>query len=256
MRVLSAAAGVVLVLVLLIRAQEDTSAAPAAVLTPVVDTTVETPRDTVARSAPQPEDAVADTPAVENAASLVVTTQPEGAVVVLDDNPCGRTPVTLEDILPGPHVIVLKKKGYFVKKVAVSVSAGAREELEFLLVAPARLAVTSDPVATVAIDGADKGNTPLVVGTLKPGTHEIVVRAEGGRNATRKVTLENGGADSLHFALQPAGGSSTEPGETTISGVREPGESRVSSVLNRVALGVFVGFSLLILLIELTQGRE
>src|SRR5205085_8125038 len=43
---------------------------------------------------------------------LVVTTEPSGATVTIDDEPARISPVTLRSVAPGEHRVVVQLKGY------------------------------------------------------------------------------------------------------------------------------------------------
>ncbi len=56
--------------------------------------------------------------------SIEVTTTPPGALVVLDGQAKGRTPITIDDVPPGPHQLRLAKRGCVPQESAVNVAQG------------------------------------------------------------------------------------------------------------------------------------
>ncbi len=188
--------------------------------------------------------------------TLTIITVPDSAVVVFDDDVKGKSPIVLNDIIPGKHTIILKKKGYFVKKATVNVTAGSDSELTFELVKPVHLSISSEPAgATVSLNKKQVGKTPFVDGTLKPGTYDVSITLAEYKREQHAVTLESGEKDSMHVTLMPL----TKETEDTTAVIEERKEkkekSKLASILDKVALGLFVGFSIIILVIELTQDK-
>lgn len=67
------------------------------------------------------------------------------------------------------------------------------------------LIVTSDPSgATVSLDGAPAGQTPMTLRDLSAGAHTIVVSAEARVSITRTVELETGATQELAITLPPS----------------------------------------------------
>jgi PEGA domain/Protein kinase domain len=73
---------------------------------------------------PAPEKPAA--PAAAATGSLVVDSRPPGADVTIDGRPGGLTPVVLDAISPGEHVVTIILKGYRPFSTTVRVVAGAR----------------------------------------------------------------------------------------------------------------------------------
>ncbi|MBD3390772.1 MAG: PEGA domain-containing protein [Chitinivibrionales bacterium] len=179
--------------------------------------------------------------------SLAIKSVPGDAVVVIGDVMRGRTPVTVDGLAEGEHVVLIKKKGYFLKKATVAVTADSTVEVRFQLTEPLELMITSEPAgATAVFDGTEVGTTPCAVDKLKPGEHELILRFEGYTSVTRTVSLTKDSADTLHVVLEAAAGSekAAEAGS---------GRSPKSRLVNRVALGIFLAFTLVIVIVELAD---
>jgi len=100
-----------------------------ATATTTTSTQTTTPTATVtatatATSTPKP------TPTV---ATLVVSSNPSGANVFIDNNYKGFTPTTQTDIAPGTHVVLLKKEGYLDDEQTIKFEAGTTYEISFVL---------------------------------------------------------------------------------------------------------------------------
>lgn len=76
---------------------------------------------------------------VEARPTLTVTSEPTGATVTVDGAAAGRTPVTLRDLTPGPHSVVLSMSGRHPVTRNIELRAGASQEVNAALeaVAPA-----------------------------------------------------------------------------------------------------------------------
>lgn len=138
-------------------------------------------------------------------ATVVVDSQPAGAVLVLDDRPRGTTPITFF-IPPGQHRLVVRAGGA-ERAVQLTVGAGAQISHYFDLtsaapaVPPARLSVVTEPAgASVIVDGRSRGVSPLAIEGLAAGTHYLTVTSATG-SAQRTITVVDGVASEVVFAL-------------------------------------------------------
>jgi hypothetical protein len=57
---------------------------------------------------------------------LLVESRPAGASVTIDAKPVGTTPLTLESVAPGLHIVRLEREGYESWTTTVTVEAGVR----------------------------------------------------------------------------------------------------------------------------------
>ena len=135
--------------------------------------------------------------------SFRVVTEPESASVLLDDSAKGFSPCTLSRVAPGSHVLTIRKSGCYLKKAEITVDSASPPELSFVLLKPAFLRVTSNPPgAALSIDGTKEGTTPYENDKVKPGGHSVRVELKQYAAAERSLTLNNGGRDTVHFALE------------------------------------------------------
>lgn len=192
----------------------------------------------------------------QQTASLAISSVPDGAVVVIDGEPRGKTPVTISSLAAGDHDLELRKKGFYLKKATVILQPGASEDVSLELTAPASLIVTSEPSgADVSIGGKAVGTTPMQHSTLKPAEYAVRVSHDGYETFNQSVTLENGGSDSLHIVLQKV--ESQPPMQTRTEPVDTMSQNRTGlSFLDKVALGVFLAFSTVILVVELAGTED
>jgi hypothetical protein len=123
-------------------------------------------------------------------AQLRVTSVPTGAQVVLDNQAQDITPLTLQRISPGQHLVEIRKDGYQPLRRTLALLAGEKTAVEFKL-EPAKglVLIHSTPAgADVDIDGAYRGKTPLLLTDLALGDHQVVLRTEGFQ--PRKLALK------------------------------------------------------------------
>ncbi|MDE2521558.1 MAG: PEGA domain-containing protein [Methanocorpusculum sp.] len=66
-------------------------------------------------------------------ATLIVSSNPSGANIFIDNNYKGFTPTTQTGIAPGTHVVLLKKEGYLDDEQTIKFEAGTTYEISFVL---------------------------------------------------------------------------------------------------------------------------
>jgi formylglycine-generating enzyme required for sulfatase activity/predicted Ser/Thr protein kinase len=114
---------------------------------------------------------VAEAP-VANPGTVAVhlTSAPAGATVYVNDEERGQTPLDLE-IFPGKYELRLAKKYHEARAVTLTVDSPASREYELAKI-HARVAFESEPRgATVYVDGAKVGVTPVAVEAVEGGPH-------------------------------------------------------------------------------------
>jgi hypothetical protein len=137
--------------------------------------------------------------AAEASGTLVVDTNPPGVPVVIDGQPRGVTPLTLE-LAPGAHELRLATDGQ-PRIIPLTITAGGTvsQSIELPKAGPytGQLAVRSEPSgARVTVDGTPRGQTPLTLDGLMPGDHTVVL-ANDVSSVTHAVTIEAGATASL-----------------------------------------------------------
>jgi hypothetical protein len=134
---------------------------------------------------------------------LSVGTEPDSAVVVLDDSVRGMTPCTLSGIPAGNHTIILRKKGCYIKKAEVIVDSSSSKKLFFTLLKPASLWIFSEPSgAILSIDGKNEGVTPYADDKVKPGDHAISAKLKGYMLIERNLSLQNSERDTVNLIFE------------------------------------------------------
>ena len=94
--------------------------------TPVITTMAPPKKSTGHPSAAVPdEDPAVSAPALVTTGSLVVSSDPAGAEVILDNGAkVGISPVTFDSLLPGTHEVLIRKQGYSDESVLVAITIG------------------------------------------------------------------------------------------------------------------------------------
>jgi serine/threonine protein kinase len=168
---------------------------------------------------------LAPTPAVEGMGTLVVQTNPSGAVVEINGQRQGVTPLSI-DLPAGRHMLKLSSDGN-VRSMPVTMTAGGQVSQFFEMPkassALGELRVRTDPPgAQVTVDGHVYGRSPVTVEGLAPGPH--TVRLENDLGAIEQdVRIEAGTTASLVVPL-------TAPRNAPVSGwvaVRAPADLQV-----------------------------
>jgi hypothetical protein len=138
--------------------------------------------------------------------TLSVQTSPPGAVVVIDGQQRGMTPLNVQ-LKPGRHVVELVTDAD-VRTIPITITAGG-EVSQFIEIARTASALgelqirTEPPGAQVTVDGRVLGKSPLTAEGLSAGQHTVVVENELGP-VTQRVTIEAGTTASLVVPMATA----------------------------------------------------
>ena len=143
--------------------------------------------------------------AASRPATMTVDTRPAVADVFIDGRRVGATPLVLT-VQPGTHLLALRN-GEAERRVVFTAAPGAQlaQYLDLKGAEPAaqtaRLSITTDPPgAQVAIDGRQRGLSPVVVENLTAAEHGVTVTSTSG-SVERRITLEAGATKELVFSL-------------------------------------------------------
>jgi hypothetical protein len=137
-----------------------------------------------------------------------ITSEPAGAYVKVDGVLSSITP--FGGMLPsGPHQIDVQY-GNALRTQTVNVAKGRETVLHIELRADATpstgaLEITTEPAAGagVWVDGTPRGNAPVKVDQLAPGSHDVIVKTARD-SVTRKIDVQAGVVSSLIVSLNTA----------------------------------------------------
>ncbi len=132
------------------------------------------------------------------ATRLMVTTTSKTATLALDDKAAVAMPF-VEQVEPGPHVLLIKAPGYRDVRREVVAVEGAVVAIEVPLAElPAQLMVNSSRGGDLLVDGSAHGSLPLPSPIKLPaGARNVVVLSRGSEAFVQAVTLERGKTFSL-----------------------------------------------------------
>lgn len=155
---------------------------------------------------------------------------PSGLAVVVDGTKRGITPLTIS-LLAGDHQVEIQgARGSRTLPVTVTGGATVSQYVELGgATAPetGRLDVSTSPAgAQVAVDGAARGTSPLVLDALPAGEHTVTL-TRGGTLVTRTVQVTAGGTATMFLTL---GAAPETPAVGTVGGyvsMRAPFEMQV-----------------------------
>jgi hypothetical protein len=142
---------------------------------------------------------------------------PSGAAVYVDSVPRGTTPVSIQGVASGSHTVKFTLTGYQDVTRSVTVMNGETTQVSATFAAASAgtggLNISSVPAgATITIDGANKGTTPVVITGLDAGTHSLKLSKAGYRDYSSSPTVVGGKTKVLAFTLQAGSGPSPGPG--------------------------------------------
>jgi len=145
-----------------------------------------------------------------------ISSNPKGARVVFDGTAKGVTPVTLNDIAAGIHVLELEYSGYMPWKSTVDVPEADIKDISINLTSkpesqPGWIVVSSKPEnASVTLDGNYVGRTPansaLNLDGISPGEYAIVLALPGFRPYSTKVKVSPNLVSLVNTTLIPVSG--------------------------------------------------
>ena len=157
--------------------------------------------------------------------SYQLDTEPAGATITLDGAAIGTTPATLE-LMQGPRQLQVALPGYRDESLFVEAKAGETRALDRMMLvrADARLRILSSPVgASITLDGAFRGVTPLELALESGKPHELIAFKAGHERSLRRFTASSG-AQEMNIALRALSGDiriSVSPADAAIfSGAR------------------------------------
>jgi len=142
-------------------------------------------------------------------APVTLRSKPGGAVILVDGQPQGPTPQTLE-LGAGAHAVSLQLPGYATWRDSITVVANQPLNLAEAKLLPVQgiVRLSSTPSGASVRVGKDfRGQTPLEL-RLAPGqTHLLQISAPGHKAAERSVEVAADDSQSLSVVLDPILGS-------------------------------------------------
>ncbi|HEX9367148.1 MAG TPA: PEGA domain-containing protein [Vicinamibacterales bacterium] len=141
-------------------------------------------------------------PVATGTTRLTITTEPVGAKVTIDGKPAGETPLALDTISAGRHVVVLTGAGGVTAKRTVRIEAGRTVAIDVGLFSGFAL-ISAPFVIEVSENGKTIGSSDDQI-ILPPGSHTLhLANKDLGYVATETVEIQGG--ETTRVALDPRG---------------------------------------------------
>ncbi len=136
---------------------------------------------------------LATRPASAEPGQARVSTTPPGAQVEVDGAARGITPVTVPNLAPGRHLVVVRKDGYAEAMRSFSLLDGQNLSIDIPLeeITGLVLVHTQPPGADVNLGGAFRGRTPLLMPNFPLGTHRLNLSLNGHFPREVEVTVKD-----------------------------------------------------------------
>jgi len=131
------------------------------------------------------------------AGTVSFNSNPSGASIWVDGSWMNKN-TPLKTTLPeGYHYVRFYKSGYQTFETQFYLNAGGYQEITANMVSLTpqygKLTVNSQPPnSTVYYDGIMKGNTPITLNNLIPGTHQIQIKQTGYETFTQQIQINSG----------------------------------------------------------------
>lgn len=135
---------------------------------------------------------------------IEVTSEPAGAEVVVNGQPRGATPTTVNNVPKGRATVTLRKKGFAEETRELAIVAGETQTLFVKMKGlPGTMSLASIPEdARFYVNDRPEGKGPILLKNLAPGSYAIRVEREGYATLRKTVELENGGSVAEEFRLE------------------------------------------------------
>jgi len=143
---------------------------------------------------------------------LYIKTEPAGAIVTIAGQEKGKTPLLVRDLPVGYVEISLALPGVVSEIAVASVVANTVTKVNHVFDIPkASLTVITEPLeAEVYVDRTKRGNSPVTIGDLEAGPHELTVYLPGYERTSREVKLPPGGEEIVEIKLAKAAARAVE----------------------------------------------
>ena len=147
--------------------------------------------------------------------SLSITSTPIKAEVSIDKRYIGKTPLTIDDIKKGQHIVLIRKDNYKDCEESILVNENKRINIE-LIKSSYTISIYSTPSgAGVYFNGSYKGNTPINVEVIKGSSYDIKLEKDGYQNFIDRFSAYND--KTFHYRLNKKEIIDNEPPGIVIS---------------------------------------
>tara|TARA_B100000965_G_scaffold406712_1_gene447470 strand:+ start:1318 stop:3465 length:2148 start_codon:yes stop_codon:yes gene_type:complete len=136
---------------------------------------------------------------------IQINTSPMGALIILDGEEKGKSPLLINDVQPGMHTIVLVLENYNNLTKNIVVKPGMLETVdEMFSKKMGDLYISSNPSgANIFLDGVNKGTTPLSLKYLEIGDYLLEVKYDNYEEYLETVAVEYNYDKKIKVDLDP-----------------------------------------------------
>jgi hypothetical protein len=158
-------------------------------------------------------------------------------------------PARFDSVAPGLHTILVKKKGYFIKKITTTLSPDSLHEIYVILLRPGGLAVKTEPAgATVYIDSKEVGATPYENAKLKPGRYAIRLERPHYQTVEQFANVSEGACDTVDVTMPLLKSYSDSIDAAQKETARK--KKKFKRIIDLSVIGAFLIYGIIIFLIE------
>lgn len=145
---------------------------------------------------------------ISSAGMVTVESRPSDALVILDGEQVGQTPLSLEDVPGGEHTVQLVKRGYATVFRCFDTSDGSKGEVEVRL--PKRgvpLSVrTGNKASELSIEGMEFGpESSFRFGPVERGRYTLIISAPDRKTIEKSIDVPVTGTAIYKANLKPTG---------------------------------------------------
>lgn len=134
---------------------------------------------------------------------VTLQSTPSGALVLINGEALGKTPLTLNNLAAGDLTFSLKYAGYAEYKGIATVKENQPTNVQAVMKELPGLRVTSNPAgASVYLNGQQMGVTPLVLDGLKPGNYTLTFKLKGYKDQTVTGKVNDSGKTKVDVVMK------------------------------------------------------
>lgn len=141
--------------------------------------------------------------------SLTIVSIPAGAVVSLNEQIKGRTPLIINELASGEYEITITKDLYHIYTERFIITDGSENTRDItLLPAFGELIIDTEPGgATVYLDGQNRGQMPASFNELPSGTYALRIGKDLYQPVETTIIIEDGKTNKQDYILEPRFGT-------------------------------------------------
>ena len=140
--------------------------------------------------------------------TININSIPADALIFLDGNKAGTSPETISEIKIGTHLVEARKEGYETWSENIEITDKEYNLTATLEEKTGYIDIQSEPSnATILLDGKKTGLTPEIIQNIKPGIHQVEIRADGFKSWSNSVEVTAENKSVVNVSLQKASGS-------------------------------------------------